>query len=258
MSMSVRRSVSGLAIGLVFSLLTPLLPAHAQNAPAAALVIGTDQPETSFVGKWQRQIYAEAFKRIDLRAEFVTFPPPRLSVLVESGEVDGEMTRTIEYGAAHPTLVRADESVFSIVFAVYSAQPGVQADGLKAIPAGSVVEYRRGVLGCENMLKPLAQTIQLSDILTTEQGLKKLVSRRTDFYCDVDLAVLNEMSTAKASEFAAVRKMFNFSNTTPLYPYLNKKNAAIAPRLAAALKQMKAEGLIERYRRDAMREFGQI
>jgi hypothetical protein len=39
---------------------------------------------------------------------------------------------------------------------------------------------------------------------------------------------------------------------------LNKKNTALAPILAATLKQMKTEGLIERYRRDAMREFGHI
>jgi hypothetical protein len=119
-----------------------------------------------------------------------------------------------------------------------------------------VVEYRRGVLGCENALKPLSPVMQLSDILTTEQGLKKLVSKRTDFYCDIDLGVLNEMSAAKAAEFATVRKLFNVGNSMPLYPYLNKKNAALAPRLAAVLKQMKTEGLIERYRREAMREFG--
>jgi hypothetical protein len=34
----------------------------------------------------------------------------------------------------------------------------------------------------------------------------------------------------------------------------HRKHADLAPRLAAALKQMKAEGLIERYRVDALRE----
>jgi hypothetical protein len=224
--------------------------------PAGSLVLGTDQAEGTFFGKWQRQIFTEVARRLGVHAVFVMFPLPRLSPSVESEEIDGEMNRTAEYGAAHPALVRVEEPVVSIVFAVYTADPARQSDGLKSVPPNAVVEYRRGVLGCENALKPVIVPAQLSDILTTEQGLKKLVSRRTDFYCDTDLAVLNHMSAARAAEFSAVRKLFDVGSSTPLYPYLSKKNASLAPKLAAALKQMKAEGLVERYRRDAMREFG--
>jgi hypothetical protein len=39
--------------------------------------------------------------------------------------------------------------------------------------------------------------------------------------------------------------------TEPLYPYLAHKNAELAPRLAATIKAMKAEGLIECYRVEA-------
>jgi hypothetical protein len=242
---------------LAISLLLAAPAACAQTPVPATLVLGTDQAESSFFGKWQRQIFIEVAKRLGVPVTFALFPLPRVSGAVESGEIDGEMNRTVEYGAAHPTLVRVEEAVVSIVFAVYTANPAHQPDGLKALPRTGVVEYRRGVLGCESALKPVVTATQLSDILTTEQGLKKLVSKRTDFYCDTDLAVLNEMSAGKAAEFSTVRKLFDVGSSTPLYPYLNMKNAALAPRIAATLKQMKTEGLIERYRRDAMRGVGQ-
>jgi hypothetical protein len=37
-----------------------------------------------------------------------------------------------------------------------------------------------------------------------------------------------------------------------LYPYLHKKHVALAPSLAAVLKQMKADGSFERYREEAL------
>jgi polar amino acid transport system substrate-binding protein len=244
---------STLALGLLFN----LQESRAQSVQGA-LVLATDQAEATFVGKWQRDVFAEVGKRLGTGVTVVMFPTPRLSAAVESGEIDGEMNRTLEYGAAHPALVRVDESLFNIVFAVYSAGAASQVEGIKSLPPSAIVEYRRGLLGCENALKPAVPAAQLSDILTTEQGLKKLIAKRTDFYCDIDVAVLNEMSTAKAPEFAAVRKLFDVGASTPLYPYLNKKAAALAPKLAVIIRQMKAEGLIERYRRAAMREFGQI
>ena len=40
----------------------------------------------------------------------------------------------------------------------------------------------------------------------------------------------------------------------PVYPYLHKRHAELAPRLAAALRQMRAEGLFERYRAEVLKE----
>lgn len=38
----------------------------------------------------------------------------------------------------------------------------------------------------------------------------------------------------------------------PLHAFLHHKHAALAPRLAEALRQMKAEGVIERYRIESL------
>jgi hypothetical protein len=57
---------------------------------------------------------------------------------------------------------------------------------------------------------------------------------------------------------SGVRKLLNLGRPLSLYPYLHMKHSALAPRLAAVLKQMKAEGLVERYRIDTEREFGVV
>jgi len=50
--------------------------------------------------------------------------------------------------------------------------------------------------------------------------------------------------------------MIEIGTAMPLYPYLHPKRAELAPQLAFALKEMKAEGLVERYRLEALRELG--
>ncbi len=42
----------------------------------------------------------------------------------------------------------------------------------------------------------------------------------------------------------------------PIYPYLHKKHASLAPKMAEIIKAMKAEGLIEQYRIMVDKEFG--
>lgn len=231
------------------------MPAHAADTPST-MVFGTGQSENSYAGKWLRRIYIETFSRLGMRVSFQELQASRLTTSVDEGAIDGEVSRSYDYGLKHPELIRVDEAVINISFSFYTAHADLNVDSFKTLPSNLIGEYRRGVLGCEKALKETVPAAQLSNILTTAQGLKKLMSKRTDFYCDIDLAVISEMSPEKSTEYSAVRKLFDLKEETPLYPYLNKKHAMLAPRLAAVLKQMKSEGVIERYRQEALREYG--
>jgi len=44
--------------------------------------------------------------------------------------------------------------------------------------------------------------------------------------------------------------------SAPTYPYLHKKHASLAPKMAEIIKTMKTEGLIEKYRIEVDKEFG--
>jgi len=85
-----------------------------------------------------------------------------------------------------------------------------------------------------------------------------LLAGRSDFFCEVDLALLNELYTPQFKSAAAPRRLFDLADAAPLYPYLHRCRAELAPRMAATLRQLKAEGLIERFRVDALRSVSSV
>lgn len=249
----IRRIV--LAAGLLLALLP--LPDAARAAPPAPFVMGTDADEATLHGKWFRRIYAEAFRRLDIPLEFAVYPLARLGVLADQGDIDGEALRVHGYGAAHPNLVRVEESAIENRLALYTANPALSLNRLEDLASSRLtVEYRRGVAICLKFLGPLFPPERIADVTTTGQGLRKLVAGRMDLYCDFDLAVQSALYSHELADLGPFRKAIDLGEPIPLYPYLHRKNAALAPRLADTLGKMKAEGLIERYRIEAEKEPG--
>jgi hypothetical protein len=181
----------------------------------------------------------------------------RGAVMVEQGLADAEVSRVYDYGADKPYLVRVEESIVDLGFSLYAANPALRVERLDDLRSGKLlIEYRRGLLLCESTLKPLVPAERLSDVTTREQGLKKLLAGRTDLYCEIDVYVHQELDSPEFKGAGSVRKVVSLGKTVPTYPYLNRKHADLAPRLAAVLKKMKVEGLIETYQRQVERDLG--
>jgi polar amino acid transport system substrate-binding protein len=228
----------------------------AQAAPAEPFVMGMTDSQTSYTGRYFRRLYGEAFRRLGLRVELPTYPTLRIGVLVDQGTIGGEVARARVYADAHPELIRVDESVLDIEFALFTANAALDLKRLDDLPAMKLrVNFRRGVLYCEKALASVLPPEQISDVTQIEQGLMMLLTSRTDFFCDIDLAVLSALGSPEFKDVTTIRKALVLE-TAPLFPYLSRKHAELAPRLAAVLKEMKAEGLIERYRLEALREVG--
>ena len=245
---------------LALTLLLPVQPAAAASSlPASApFVMGADADETTFTGKWYRRIYGEAFKRMGVPLTIVVVPTARLTTIADQGEVHGQGSRVFAYADAHPNQLRVEESVHDVRLVLYAFGTAAHPDRpwrLEDLTAGkSRVEYRRGVAICEKTLKPLLPADQISDVTGIEQGLKKLKTGRTDLYCDFDLGVMGVLLEPAFKGETGYRQALDLNVGLPLYPYVHKSRAEIAPRLAEALKKMKAEGLVDRYRHEAVRE----
>ncbi|MDO8319977.1 hypothetical protein [Rhodoferax sp.] len=239
-------------------------PAASQGLVAANkpfIVTAGGEPDTwgSRLG-WL--IYTEAFKRLGMAFRMEHYTLARGAAMVEQGQADAELSRVYEYGAERPYLVRVDESIVDLGFSLYTAKPAlrmVQLDDLRT--SQHLVEYRRGLLLCESTLRPLVAPERLTDVATREQGLKKLLAGRTDLYCEIDVYVQQELHTPEFKDLpnvANVRKLISLGKSVPTYPYLHKKHAELAPRLATVLRQMKAQGLIETYQRQVERDLGWV
>lgn len=244
-----------LALGLLAE-----CPLPARAAAPEPFIFGTDAEETTLTGKWYGRIYGEAFRRMGIPLTIVAVPTARGTVLADQGEIHGQCSRVFAYADTHPNQLRVEESVHDVRLALHAFGPATRPDfpkRLEDLAAGKWrVEYRRGVAICEQKLKPLVPAERLSDVTSIEQGLKKLKAGRTDLYCDFDLAVRNGLATPELKGVGGYRQALYLDVGLPLYPYLHKSHAELAPRLAETLRKMKAEGLIERYQHEAERELG--
>lgn len=243
---------------LALALLLPAAPVLSQVTAETAkpFMMTLDSAPDNYGSRWANLIYTEVFRRLGMPFQTEHYSLARRTALMEEGITDGEASRIYSYGDNRPYLIRVEESLIDFSFALYAANPSIRLGRLEDLSATSyLVEHRRGILLCENTLKKLVPAERISDVLTTQQGLKKLIAGRTDLYCDLEVYVRQELM---APEFkgSAIRKAISLGNTVPTYPYLHKKHAALAPRMAAIIKQMKAEGLIEAYRRQVERDLG--
>lgn len=240
---------------LIAGLLCSAPPAHSQTPAAPFLMAGDIGPNT-YIFKWVSLIYGEAFKRLGIPLQISTYSLARRSALANEGAIDGEVSRIYAYADANPHLIRVEESVLDFTFALFTANPNVHLKRIEDLAAGNLtVEYRRGILMCENSLKKFVPEARLSNVTSTEQGVKKLIAARTDVYCDIDVYVPEVLHSQNFKGVTTVHKLFDIASV-PTYPYLHKKHADLAPRLAAVLKQMKAEGLLDKYPLQAQREMG--
>lgn len=257
-----KRTLPWRALGTLALLVCTLLsisPAHGQAVTAAppSFVIGMDAPPGTYVFKWLDLIYGEAFKRLGLSMRLESYALKRQGLQMAAGSIDAEANRAHGYGATQPNLVRVEETILELQLALFTANPSLRLQRLDELAAnGMQVEYRRGLLLCENAFKPVVPANRLSDVTTEEQGLKKLQASRTDLYCDFTLTVAIAMRTPELKGGAEVRKVMDVGKPILTYPYLHKKHAELAPRLAVVLKKMKAEGLFEAYRLQVERELG--
>lgn len=246
------------ALAALVSLCLPAAPVLSQISTASAkpFVMAADGEPTTYGSRWVSLIYTEAFRRLGIPFRLEHYSLARRAALVDEGAADGETSRVYAYGDSRPNLIRVEESLIDLVFAFFAANPAVRLERIEDLRATKYqVEYRRGILLCESTVKGAVAPEQISDVLTQSQGLKKLIAGRTDLYCDLEPYVLQELQLPEFKG-ANVRKVITIGKVVPTYPFINKKHADLAPRLAAVIKQMKAEGLIEAYRLQVERDLG--
>jgi len=221
-------------------------------------VFACSRPETQYVGKLQRLILTEVFRRLGIKPEFRDYPSKRSTIEADAGNVDGEPTRPYQYADEHPNLVRVEEFLFNVNYCAFAVKDSIpRLNGWNSLKETAYrVEYMRGIKSAETNLPKVVKSENLSNVTEQVQGLKKLISDRTDLFVDEEYAILKLLQAPefKESKIRSVGVMGDF----PVYSFLHKKHASLAPKIAEIIKAMKAEGLIEKYRVMVDKEFGII
>jgi len=250
------RIVATLLTVLLFSVNNGVCQESAPALKDNTFVMAMLRAENDYLGKWQRWIYTDIFKKLGIKVEFRDYPPKRASMEADAGNVDGEAGRIYPYADEHPNLIRVEEFLFSLNFSAFTAKDSIPPlkgwDSLKG--TNYRVEYQRGIKICELNLPKVVSKENLSDVTEIAQSLKKLLSGRTDLCVHDETAILTLMQTP---EFKGSKIRFaGVMESAAIYPYIHKKHAALVPRMADIIKVMKSEGLIEKYRIMLDKEFG--
>lgn len=229
------------------------------QVPNAPLVLGTPRPDGNYGGVLMRRIYAELFQRLGIPMEVRTFPTARLTLELASGGIDGDIARPHAFGDAQPQLIRVDESVLEITYSLWASNPNIKLGKLEQLrQTPYTVTFNRGVVYCEETLKPLLPEGRLVDVTTTVNAINMLYYGRNELHCGIDFAVLSDAGSPEFAGKPPVFKVLGISKPDPLYMYLQRRHAPLAPQAAATLRKMKADGTMERLRKETLHQFNLV
>lgn len=239
---------------LLVPMLLPVQIALAQSP--ATLVLGTPRPDGNFGGVLMRRTYAELFGRLGVPIEIRTLPTARLALELGNGGVDGDIARPLAFGDTQPHLVRVEEPVLEITYALWATNPAVKLSRLEQLrQTPYTVTLNRGVVYCDETLRAQLPENRIVDVTTTASAIHMLHYGRNELHCGIDFAVLSDAGSPEFAGKPPLLKVLTISKPEALYLYLQRKHAALAPQAAATLRKMKADGTLERLRRETLREF---
>ncbi len=214
-----------------------------KKAFAMASIVSKDTLE----GKWLYLIYSEAFRRLDLQLVFQHYPSLRASKMADEHKVEGELARVSQYGKKHPNLVRVEEPALSNSFIAFATNPKIKLKGWESLRETKYkVEYFRGDQRAHDKLTEIVIPAQLSNISSWPQGFKKLMHGRTDVFVAPETIANNLLKQDEFQNSGIL--LVGVMEKITVHAYLHKNHAPFAPQLSAILKEMKKEGLIEKYK----------
>jgi polar amino acid transport system substrate-binding protein len=224
-----------------------LKPVIATPVEKKIFLVGSNSTKQSFHGKYVELLYTEVFKRMGYQLTYEGYPAKRASHMSDSGEADGEIHRVFDYGEAHSNLIRVEEAHNSIFFVAYGTDLNIQIDGWQSLKnTDFMIGYRRGVKKCESELPRVTQDHQLMKAATARQGLDQIFRGRTKIFIGIkrNIEEAVKSDTVKYQNFHQTGMM----EETTVHLFLNKRMKALAPEIAATLRQLKEEGLTDKYK----------
>lgn len=183
-------------------------------------------------------VAGEAFRRAGFRLRLVKVPAERALLNANAGVEDGDLTRIAGLEAQYPNLIRVPEKLVDwelSAFSMNSAIPG-KLDALRT----HSVAHIKGWKIYEQMMAGAPGLVQTED---SAQLFRLLELKRVEV-----VLYTRWMGMAKIRE----QGLQNVSVLEPplatreMYIYLNKRHAHLAPKIAAALREIKKEGFYDR------------
>ena len=209
-------------------------------ASAAAQTITVSSNNTPQDRKVLLQVSQEAFRRVGAEFKLVSLPSERSLVAANAGEVDGEGLRVAGLDAQYPNLVRVPERYINISFVAFARDATISMDR----GWDSLKPYRVGFITGWKLFEAQASGARIVQKVETAEQLFQMVDQGR---IDIALYTLaGGVALARRMGMPAVAPLAPTLRDTDMYLYLTKRHEALVPRLAKALREMKADGTYNR------------
>ncbi len=238
---SVMKTRSSIAIAGVWLLLAG--PAGAAETPVLVLNDTNEPPFTTVDGQgFLDAIAGEAFRRAGIRLQLVRLPAERGLLNANAGIEDGDLSRIAGLDAQYPNLVRVPEKLLDWEFAAFGKEAALPAreEILRARPVGHI----RGWKIYERQFAGAPEVVTAED---TEQLFRQLRRDR------IEIALYERwqgLSRIRHQGWTGVHVLEPSLARREMFIYLHTRHTALVPKLAAALRAIKAEGLYDRLYRE--------
>jgi polar amino acid transport system substrate-binding protein len=243
---ALRTALSILCIPLFACLLFLPLPAGAteplQLATGATPPWGPSDRSPGYL----KRTAIEAFARVGIAAEVSYQPPERVLINVNEGADDGDVFRIAGMEKKYPNIVMVPEPIATFDFVGFTRTDGepVAFDGWPSLEP-YVVGYMTGWKFYENNVTADTEVTTVS-----KPGL--LLGLLRDRKVDIVLFERWMAEDAARKAGVALAPIEPAFARMPMHIYLNKKHAALAPKLSEALATMKADGTIARIQAETL------
>jgi polar amino acid transport system substrate-binding protein len=216
---------------------------RAADMPVLVLNDTNEAPYTTADGTgFLDAVAGEAFRRAGVKLKLVKLPAERALINANSGLEDGDLTRIAGLEAQYPNLVRVPEKLIDWDFSAFGKNP--------ALPARWEVIRQRPVAHIRGWKIYERELAGAKQILTAEDPAQLFRLLELDRVEVVLYARWMGMSLINRQGMKGIYVLDPSLAKRGMFIYLNKRHAALVPRIAEALRAIKAEGLYDRLYRE--------
>lgn len=206
---------------------------HARDSIVFTCVLKKTESEYKLL----RDLYVQAFDKLDMDFSFLLTPGRRAVVAAASGQSDGNCARAYNYieRSGVPNLVRVDTSIASVDVQIWSRSSEISLPlGVAMFKPGTRVGYEGHSLWVEDYLDTHQGVVDTS-VTSIDLGFKMLAAERFDYFIGFGYRGKNVLKRINIR-----RPIHNIGTlaTVKLYPLLHRRHQHLAAPLASELKQL--------------------
>jgi len=196
--------------------------------------------EGSVLTKISEQVLVEAYQKLDIKIEFVSFPAKRGLMISNEGSVDGEVHRIKKVDYKYPNLIRVPTAINLAEVVVFTLDKPFKIQGWHSLKPYKI-GIMRGIVVAEEGTKEM----DVEAFNSYDQVFMMLKFKRIDVGVLTRVGGLYYLSSLKFKDIKLLEPPILQHG---LYHYLNIKHEALVPKINGVLTKMQGSGRIKEIR----------